>query len=118
MRDRKPEPPSLRNQVELQPFRHALRQRRDDDLVVAAEVDGVLDRHQRLGIAEAARDPTAGGVRQLRQRLFEDARRLVLARVLRVDDAMHSVSMTWNDEVEPGWTPFRALVDRIKERRG
>jgi hypothetical protein len=39
-------------QVEVEPLRQVVRQRRDDQLVVAAEVAGVLDRRERVGIAD------------------------------------------------------------------
>ena len=45
---RQPKTPALADQIELEPTRQPSRQRRDDDLVVIAEVDSVLDRHQRL----------------------------------------------------------------------
>src|SRR5947209_3621241 len=49
VRYRETKPARLADQVELQPPRNPKRKRGDDDLVVVAEVDRVLDRHQWLG---------------------------------------------------------------------
>ena len=53
----RPRPLSLDGRSSVQPARDALRQRREDDLVEAVQVDRVLDRVERLGRADHAGRP-------------------------------------------------------------
>src|SRR5947209_2494873 len=71
VRDRTPEGAGLGDHVEPQPARDAERQRRDDDLVVAVAVYGVLDRHQRFGHSDRPGHLMAGGLAELGERLGE-----------------------------------------------
>jgi hypothetical protein len=57
-----PERLRLRNEVVLELARDAERQGRDDDLVVVAALERILDREQRVQVADVAGDLGAGGV--------------------------------------------------------
>src|SRR4051812_2595323 len=60
--DRQAQPVELVGQIELEPARDARRQRGDDDLVEALHVDGVLDRVERVRVADHGLDVAAGGL--------------------------------------------------------
>src|SRR3954463_16826061 len=65
--DGQPEARDLVREVEAQPARDARRQRGDDDLVEAVEVDRVLHRGQVLADPDHALDLGSGGLREQRQ---------------------------------------------------
>ena len=90
-RDRQAEPGGLGRQVELEPLGDALRQRRDDQLVEAVDVDRVLDRGQRLRDADHAVDGRARGLLEQRQRELERLLGLVLRLILGIDELVQAV---------------------------
>ena len=94
------------------------RQRRDDDLVEAAQVDGIVDGRHRVGISDEPLDRGAGRIAQLRQRIVENLLRLAGALVLGVDDPVQAVRGVGYEQRERARSTRCASCDRVEQRLG
>ena len=108
----------LRGQVELQPLGHGRRQRGDDHLVEAVDVDRVLDRVHRRRVADHALDVAAGGLLQQRDRELEDLLGLAAVLILGVDDDVQAVRGVGHQQRELGVAAGGALPDGVEQGRG
>ena len=107
-RDGQAEARDLRGQVELHPLGHGRRQRRDDDLVEAVDVDRVLDRVHRRRVADHALDGAAGGLLEQRERELEDLLGLGAVLILGVDDDVQAVGGVGHQQRERAALPSAA----------
>ena len=82
------------------------------------QVDRVLHRGHRIGVADDPLHLAAGGLAQLRQRLVEDLLGLVGTLVLGVHHLVQPVCPVRNEQREGARSPLGTLADRVQQRAG